>query len=145
MKLIITLLTILTISSCGKVETIEEFFDITGDKGKQGEIGQTGVDGEDGKDSVFQVSGQLGLYKEESDDNRSFNLTCMLGESNDFGKVVLRIITGSGGMITVRKSGGSEEVIYMPANKAVFLYSNSNSGTYIVNDGNSSKTKACSL
>jgi len=145
MKVLLTIMTTVLLTSCGKVERPEEFFDITGDKGKQGEIGLAGEDGKEGEDALFQVSGQLGLYKEELDDNRSFNLTCMQGESSEFGNVVMRIITGSGGMISIRRAGGPSETIYMPANKAIYLYGKSSSGTYIVSDGQSSKTKACSV
>lgn len=143
--LIKTLLLSTLLASCGRVESPQEFFDITGDKGKQGEVGLDGKDGKNGESLSFQVSGQLGLYKEESNDARSFNLTCMQGESSDYGNVVLRIITDNGGLIDVRRAGGISETIYMPANKAVFLYGKVTSGTYVVNDGNTSKTKACSV
>lgn len=138
--MVILLLSSLSLmQSCGKVETPEEFFDITGDKGSDG---SDGADGIDGADAEFQLVGRLGTYVEKGEDIRDFNLTCMLGDSQESDRTVLRIITGEGGLINVRRAGRRSEDVYLPANTSVFLYGKKN-GTYIIDNGTVSKTKAC--
>ena len=159
MKLSVCFLMLMILSSCGRVESPEEFFDLTGDRGKTGSTGVqgesgvdgqdgadgkdgvNGVDGADGKDAQFQVIGQIGTYVDKGEDLRKFNLTCMLGDSSS-GEATLRIITQSGGLVNVRIAGGINEDVYLPANRAIFIYTRT-TGTFIIDNGSTSKTKAC--
>lgn len=114
-----------------------------GEKGKDGVNGTHGQDGQDGKDVEFQLNTQLGLYLDHGQDNRSFNLTCMLGESNASGYTVLRIITGQGGIIEVQRHGKKyKDLVYLPANRAIYLYTGLK-GTFKIKLDNTTKTKAC--
>lgn len=98
-------------------------------------------------DEGFSYEGNLGLYKESLDnDSPNFNLTCMLGESAEAGKVVLRIRTGLGGTFRMEKVGLAEfDEVYLEANKDILLTSEVGNGTYKLTLDGSSKVKACSL
>lgn len=101
-------------------------------------------------EAQFIEENSLGTLQSRYLSNASFNLTCMLGESQQVGAAVLRIRTGSGdgyGLFKIRRAGGPTEYLYLPEGREVFLESNVASGTFIVErlvvGPNPSKTKAC--
>jgi len=154
MKKLLTLVLLAGLCSCGVFRGHKGnpgWSGPQGEKGEQGEVGAAGQDGKDGADAdindlLFRETSTLGVYEEQADysGTATVQVTCMLGNSVDAGRVVLRIRTAVGGIADVEKVGGDKDVIYLPAAKEIFLISKVGNGTYKVSIDGSSSTKACS-
>lgn len=87
--------------------------------------------------------GELGIYENQGEDLGEFNVTCLLEKSIEIGYATLKITTGEGGLFKVHKILGAKEVVELPPNSTVFLYSNRGNGLYKVTLSEKSKIKAC--
>lgn len=116
-----------------------------GPEGTPGERGPEGAPGVDGEDAAFVAIGRLGVYKQVSDytGDQDNQLTCMLGQTNQLGRAVLRLRSAVGGLIEFKRVGYGKELVLMPPQSELFIYTKFSGGTFKSIVQGKVNTKAC--